>query len=203
MQLTSFLVATLASLVTAAEQSTTRPYFGYGFDWASKLPYPTSTAASVVGITSHLTTYEISCMTGAPKSRCDIDTPWTLIQGSTTFSFTGKYTAATTGRVGTVTIDQEHKCSFTSTSQSASCSLEYEVTGSQSGTTYSTATSTSASNIPTSSVKYYKLPITAGVSKLTSAQTTSTTGGAAPTAKAIITGAPLGAAAAVAIAAMI
>ncbi|CAG7921891.1 unnamed protein product [Penicillium olsonii] len=204
MQLTSFLVASLATLVTAAEQSTTsRPYFGAGFDWASRVPNYESTAASVAGITSHLTTYEISCLTDAPKRLCNIETPWTLIQGSTTFSFTGKYLATTSHKVGTVTVDREFECSFTSTSKSASCAFEYEITGSNSGTSYSTATSTSTSSVPTDSITYYPLKITAGISKLNSAKTTSTTGAANPTAKAIITAAPMGAAAAAAIAALV
>ncbi|KAJ5329394.1 hypothetical protein N7541_000440 [Penicillium brevicompactum] len=207
MRITSFLVATLATLVTAAEQSTQstthRPYLGAGFSWASRVPNYQSTAASVAGITSHLTTYEISCLTNAPKSVCNIETPWTLIQGSTTFSFTGKYTASTTASVGTVTVDREFDCSFTSTSRSASCSFEYHITGSHNGASYSTSTSSSTSSLPTESMKYSSLLITGGIAKITSAQSTSTTGAANPTAKAMITGAPMGAAAAVAIAAML
>ncbi|CAI7567760.1 unnamed protein product [Penicillium bialowiezense] len=191
MRITSFLVAALATVVSAATQSastTHRPTLGAGFKWASKIPDYQSTAASVAGITSGLTTYEISCLTNAPKSVCNIETPWTLVQGSTTFSFTGKYTASTSASVGTVTVDREFECSFTSTS---------------SGTSYSTSTSTSTSSLPTESMKYSSLLITGGIAKITSAQSTSTTGAANPTAKAMITGAPMGAAAAVAIAAML
>ncbi|KAJ5860420.1 uncharacterized protein N7529_007730 [Penicillium soppii] len=198
MYLTSFLVTALATLATAAESSTSKPYLGAGFDWASKIPNYQSTAASVAGINSHITTYEISCLSNAPKSVCHIETPWTLIQGSTTFSFTGQYTAATTGKVGTVTVSRHFDCSFTSTSVSASCSFQYQVTGSNSGVEYSTATSTSTTSLPTKSMKYYAMPVTGGVSKLTSTQTTKTTGAAA-----MVTAAPLGAAAAVAIAAML
>lgn len=206
MRITSFLVAALATVVSAATQSastTHRPTLGAGFKWASKIPDYQSTAASVAGITSGLTTYEISCLTNAPKSVCNIETPWTLVQGSTTFSFTGKYTASTSASVGTVTVDREFECSFTSTSRSASCSFEYHITGSHSGTSYSTSTSTSTSSLPTESMKYSSLLITGGIAKITSAQSTSTTGAANPTAKAMITGAPMGAAAAVAIAAML
>lgn len=207
MYLTSFLVATLAALVAAADTtssvtSTTKPYLGAGFDWATRIPNYQSTAASIAGITSHITTYEISCQSNAPKSICQIETPWTLIQGSTTFSFTGKYTASTTASVGTVTVARDFDCSFTSTSVSASCEFSYQITGSHSGTDYSTASSTSTTSLPTSSMKYYAMPVTGGLEKLTTTSTTHTTGAAGPTAKAMITGAPLGAAAAVAMAAM-
>lgn len=202
MLLTSFLVTALAALVTAAESTTSKPYLGAGFDWASKIPNYQSTAASVAGINAHATTYEISCLSNAPKSICQIETPWTLIQGSTTFSFTGQYTASTTGKVGTVTVSRHFDCSFTSTSVSASCSFQYQVTGSNSGVEYSTASSTSTTSVPTSSMKYYAMPVTGGVSKFTGTQATQTTGAAGPTARAMMTGAPLGAAAAVAIAAM-
>jgi hypothetical protein len=202
MLLTFVLVTALAALTSAAESSTHRPYLGAGFDWASKIPNYQSTAASVAGITAGATTYEIACLSNAPKSICQIKTPWTLIQGSTTFSFTGEYTASTADKVGTVTVARDFECSFTRTSLSASCSFKYQVTGSNSGTTYSTATSTSTTSLPTKSMKYYSLPITAGIAKITSTQTTQTTGAAGPTAKAMVTGAPLGAAAAVAIAAM-
>lgn len=210
MHFTSFLVAAMATLATAADQTTsstttTRPFMGAGLDWASKIsnvPKPKSTAASVVGINSHLTTYEIACMSGVPKSVCEISKPWTLIQGSTTFSFTGEYTAATTGKVGTVTVDREFKCSFTSTSLSASCSFEQQVTGSHSGTEYSTATSSSTTSLPTDSITYYKMPVTGGLEKLTATQTTHSTAAANPTARALVTAGPLGAVAAMAIGAM-
>ncbi|KAI9044158.1 uncharacterized protein KD926_001982 [Aspergillus affinis] len=198
---TSFLLIAALAGISIAEDTTTVGYFGA--DWTSiEIPRYKSTAASVAGINAVATTYAVACLKDAPTSDCHIDKPWTLIQGSETYSFTGVYTAWESGKDkdNGVTVTRELQCSFTSFSESAGCSLSYEATGKMDGTSYSTGT-TSSSTFGTDKVDYYEMPVTAGLSSFTAPQATETPDAAraAGPARALITAAPLAAAAAVAI----
>lgn len=198
MRIASLLATTFSVLAAAASSSTTTvPYFFPEFPVT--IPYYASTAASVAGINALATTYEIKCLKDAPKSDCDIAHPWTLIQGPATFSFTGVYTAINNA----LTATRDLKCTYTSTSLSASCSISYEATGSTSGASYSTGTVFSTSPVPTDSISYYGMLVTAGIESFTAPQATQTPGAAGAPPKPLITAVPLGAAAAVAVAALI
>lgn len=201
MKASLLLLAALAG-VAIADDTTTVGYFGA--DWTSiTIPKYKSTAASVAGINAVETTYAVSCLKDAPKSDCHIDEPWTLIQGSETYSFTGVYTAWETGKDDKdkgVTVTRDIQCSFTSYSESAGCSISYQATGKVDGTSYSTGTS-SSSTFKTDQVDYYQMPVTGGLSSFTAPQATETPDAARAVgpARALITAAPLAAAAAVAI----
>ncbi|PLB45188.1 hypothetical protein P170DRAFT_440325 [Aspergillus steynii IBT 23096] len=200
MRTSLLLTAALAGLAIA-EDTTTVGYFAA--DWTSiEIPRYESTAASVAGINAVATTYAVGCLKDAPTSLCHIDKPWTLIQGSETYSLTGVYTAGQTGKEkdNGVTVTRDIQCSFTSFSESAGCSFSYQATGKISGASYSTGTS-SSSTFATDQVGYYKMPVTAGLSSFTAPQATETPDAARAVgpARALITAAPLAAAAAVAI----
>ncbi|CAI7619744.1 unnamed protein product [Penicillium glandicola] len=182
MHTTLFLTA-LAALATA-EESTRINYFGGGMDFAHEIglhPW-TSTAASVAGINAVATTYRIGCLSDAPKSDCEIATPWTMIQGPETYSLTGEYTVSGSGSINAWTGTQNVKA-----------------TGTTDGVSYSTSTSTSTKNLPTDSYTYYGLDVTAGTASFTASQATETPNGGA----AMVTAAPMGAAAVVVIVAML
>lgn len=201
MKISFLLAATLAGLSIAKDGTTTVSCF-YP-EWTGiTIPMYKSTAASVAGINAVATTYAVQCLEDAPTFDCKIDKPWTLIQGSTTFSFTGVYTAWQTGKEKDdgVTVNRNIQCSFTRTIESASCSFSYEATGKLSGTSYSTGTKMSSS-FPTDKVGYYGMAVTGGLSSFTAPQATETPGAAttAGPARALITAAPLAAAAAVAL----
>lgn len=206
----------------------TRPTVRVGAGWAGgtddyskkevkNVPLVHGVAASVVGVNSHVTTYAVSCYSAAATGDCEIKKPWTLIQGPNTFSLTGQYTAAASEYVSTVTVDRDFKCSFTSSSLSPSCVFKQLVTGIQAGASYSSATSTTTTT--RFNLDYRGMMITAGYEKLpattatnskrtthsattahSTTKTHSTSSGAA--ARALVTGKPLGAIAAVAIGAM-
>ncbi|KAJ5620260.1 hypothetical protein N7510_004244 [Penicillium lagena] len=200
MHFTAFLTTTLGALV-AADGTTIVPEFAA--EWATDvtiLPYA-STAASVAGINALYTTYQIKCLDDAPKAECQIDTPWTLIEGPGTYSLTGVYTRWGSGDVD-LTATRQIDCTFTSSSLSASCSASYKATGTIGSISYSTSTSLSTSPIPTDSITYIAMLVTAGGKSFTEPQATQTPGAAFAAAKPLITAAPLGAVAAVAIAAL-
>ncbi|CDM35483.1 hypothetical protein DTO013E5_8037 [Penicillium roqueforti] len=200
MRISLFLATALAALVTA-DETTRINYFGGGMEWVRQLnlhPW-TSTAASVAGINAVATTYRIGCLSDAPKSDCEIATPWTMIQGPKTYSLTGVYTVSGSGSINAVTGTHNFDCTFAKVTESPSCSFSVKVTGTTAGVSYSTSTSTSIKNMPTQSYTSYGIDVTAGTALFTASQATKTPNGAA----AMITAAPMGAAAVVAIAAML
>ncbi|CAL5870820.1 uncharacterized protein PFLUO_LOCUS5061 [Penicillium psychrofluorescens] len=201
MLFTAFLATTFCALA-AADGTTIVPEFAA--EWGADVTIMSyaSTAASVVGINALYTTYQIKCLDDAPKAECHIDTPWTLIEGPGTYSLTGVYTGWSSGTVDIVTATRLLDCTFTSSSLSASCSASYKATGTIGGMSYSTSTSLSTSPIPTESITYYAMLVTAGAKAFTEPQATQTPGAAFAAAKPLITAAPLGAVAAVAIAAL-
>ncbi|CAI7613632.1 unnamed protein product [Penicillium viridicatum] len=196
-----FLLSALAALTAAAEPSTTTiSYFAIDNDsGGADLGAYSSTAGRVVGIDKYATTYEIACLPGA--SKCALQHPATLIQGDATYSVSIEAILVTSGNTAHATAVES--CSFTRVSESAVCSWSLAYTG---------------ISIPSSLITYKPLTITNGVYALTADATASTspvkitptastssvsTGGVAAAAKPLITAAPLGAAAAVAFAAML
>ncbi|KAJ5545477.1 hypothetical protein N7535_006137 [Penicillium sp. DV-2018c] len=201
MHVSSFLITALAALATA-ETTTTVGFFGADFADIT-IPSYASVAASVTGINALATTYVVKCLKNAPKSDCHIEDPWTIIQGQNTMSFTGVYTAWSTGDVNAVTATRDIKCSFTSFTESASCSISYQMTGTVNGMSTSTSTSTSTKTVPTDSITYYELAVTGGVESFTATEATHTPSGAAGAQKPLITAAPMGVAAALGLAALL
>ncbi|KAB8232665.1 hypothetical protein ETB97_012329 [Aspergillus alliaceus] len=197
------LLTLAATLVSAKEDKTTVP----GWDATGisfSIPTYTGTAASVAGINAEETTYHISCTKGAPKEYCQIDKPWTLIQGKETFSMTGSYTVGTT-ETDRITATRHYDCKFKNYSESASCSFSVTVTGSVGGGPWSSSALLETS-IPSSNVGFYDMVVTGGVDKFTKPEATKTPGAAAGklvNARAVATGVPLAGAAAVAVAAML
>ncbi|KAA8651247.1 hypothetical protein EYZ11_013256 [Aspergillus tanneri] len=194
--------AALTGLVSADDKSTTVPYFGAVIGLTQ--PTYSGTVGSVAGINAKATTYHISCEKDAPKSLCQIDKPWTMIQGEETYSLTGVYTAWSS-KSNAVTATHMSACSFKHFSESASCSMSVGVTGTQGGGKWSSSTSTKTS-IASDKVTRYGLKVTGGLESFTKPQATESPGAAAAVgpvnAKAVVTGMPLAGAAAVAVAAM-
>ncbi|KAJ5931718.1 hypothetical protein N7516_006207 [Penicillium verrucosum] len=209
-----FLFSALAALAAAAEPGTTTiSYFAIDNDSAgADLGAYTSTAGRVVGIDKYATTYEIACLPGA--SKCALEHPATLIQGDATYSVSLEAIMVTSGITAHATAIES--CSFTRVSESAVCSWSLAYTGIHGTTTVSDSAS-STQSIPSSLITYRPLTITDGVYALTAdatastslvritptASTTASAGGVAAAAKPLITAAPLGAAVAVAFAAML
>ncbi|KAF7525805.1 hypothetical protein PCG10_004555 [Penicillium crustosum] len=211
------LLSALAALAAAADPSTTTiSYFAIDNDsGGADLGAYSSTAGRVVGIDKYATTYEIACLPSA--SKCALKNPATLIQGDATYSVSLEAILVTSGTTAHATAVES--CSFTRVSESAVCSWSLAYTGIVGSTTVSDSAS-STQSIPSSLITYKPLTITNGVYALTADATASTspvkitttpastastasTGGAAAAAKPLITAAPLGAAAAVAFAAML
>jgi hypothetical protein len=196
-----FLASALTALVAADSSSTTK---GIVYpDWSVTIPRYESTAASVAGINALATTYEVKCLDGANTLSCNIKTPWTIIQGPATASFTGVYTADVTGKNG-VTVTREWKCELKSYTESASCTMSYRASGTVDGTGYSTSTSSSNKNMPTNQLTSAGILVTGGIASFTASQATQTpSGAAAAPVRAMVTAAPFGAAAVIAIAGML
>jgi hypothetical protein len=197
-----FLVAALAALDAEADSSSSTiiGYFSPPWD-AGLLQHGgwTSTAASLVGINTKAATYHVGCLKDAPKTDCDYPTSWTIIQGPETVSFTGKYIASTSDKTTSydITVTQSYECSLKSSTESASCTMSAGMSGSVDGGKYESSTSSKATytTAPISN-SYYQLTVTGGLSSLTATQASTTTGGAAVgPAGAIITAAPVVAAA--------
>ncbi|KAJ6183885.1 hypothetical protein N7519_005186 [Penicillium mononematosum] len=196
MRTSFFLAAALATLGTQADDSSTDVigYFSPSWD-GGLLQYGgwTSTAASLVTYNSAAATYHTP-----PKTDCNYPTPWTIVQGPETVSFTGKYIASTSGESTSydITLTQSYECSLKASTESASCTMSVGKSGSLAGAKYESSTSSKATytTAPMSN-SYYQLTVTAGLpSSSTEVQTTQSTGGAAGPA-ALITAAPMVAAA--------
>jgi hypothetical protein len=198
-----FLASALTTLVAAADSSSSTTKGIVYPDWSITIPRYESTAASVAGINALATTYQIKCLPGANTLSCNIKDPWTIIQGPATASFTGVYTASSTGK-NAVTITREWKCNLKSYTESASCSMSFKASGTVDGRGISTSTSSSNKNLPRKQLATAGILVTGGISSFTAPQATQTpSGAAAAPAKAIVTAAPLGAAAVIAIAGML
>lgn len=208
MRATWFLTSALAALASAADSGiTTVSYFAIDNDSGINIGAYSSTAARVVGIDKHATTYEVACMKGADK--CALQVPATIIQGENTYSVSMQVTVKTQGAEAHATAVEA--CSFTHSSESASCSWYFGYTASAKGVTISTQTSDTTS-IASDAVTYRALEVTDGVYALTAEATASdspvkvtptASAGGAGAAKPLITAAPLGAAAMAALAAVL
>ncbi|OJZ85490.1 hypothetical protein ASPFODRAFT_34399 [Aspergillus luchuensis CBS 106.47] len=204
---TSYLLAAALTLLGGAyadDDSTTvvgyfKPY------WSVDLPEYggwTSTGASVAGINAVKTTYKMSCLKDAPKTDCDMKDAYTIIQGPETVSVSQVYTASTSDKTTSfdVTVTLSYECSLKSWTESASCTMSAGFSGSDDGATYASSTSTKSTyENPTS--RFYSLVVTGGVKSFTEPAATKTpdaaAGVGAPVA-AMITAAPVAAAAMVA-----
>ncbi|KNG88193.1 hypothetical protein ANOM_004240 [Aspergillus nomiae NRRL 13137] len=198
---TLLLALTSTALVLADDKATTAPFFGAEVSiWQ---PTYSGIAGSVAGINARETTYHISCTKDAPKSLCQIEKPWTMIQAQESWSLTGVYTAWSSEK-DAVTATQDYSCTFKHWSESASCALTMQATGTMNGGSWSSSTSTKVS-VASNKVTTYGLLVTGGVESFTMPQATQTPGAAVvgvPVARAVATGMPLAGAAAVAVAAM-
>ncbi|KAF3390634.1 hypothetical protein F1880_008968 [Penicillium rolfsii] len=196
-----FLTLALGSLV-AADSSSTSKRIVYP-DWSVTIPRYESTAASVAGINALATTYHVKCLPGANTLSCNIKDPWTIIQGPATASFTGVYTASSSGK-NAVTVTREWDCKLKSYTESASCSMSFKASGTVNGRGISTSTSSSNKNLPTKQLATAGILVTGGIASFTAPQATQTPSkGAAAPAQAMVTAAPLGAAAVLALAGML
>ncbi|KAJ5540136.1 hypothetical protein N7513_008468 [Penicillium frequentans] len=166
MRATWFLASTLAAFAAADASTTTVSYLGAAADGDVDLSKYTSVAAEVIAVDATATTYDIRCQSGVAKSLCAIDskTPFRLIQGPTTYSFSA-YEAITT-QGGTADVFATVACSFTHVSESVSCRQSISMDISAEG--YSTATSTyiPSQTIEADQVSYHVLTVTAGVEAL-------------------------------------
>lgn len=168
----------------------------------------TSFGGSVAGVNHLYTTYIVDCMSNVPTSQCGLEAPYTLIAGPTTLSYSTRGLADLVS--ATVTITQDVKCSFTHKTESAVC---IQTTAASFEGLSTTATATVS--VPTGDVTYWPLTVTAGLSKLKSLeasvtpnasassqrpQVTQSSDAAAVLHQPLATAAPLGVAAALAVA---
>jgi len=201
MRTTFFLTAALATLGAKADDSSSTIIGFFAPPWDVSMAYIgnglTSTAASVAGINAEATTYHVGCVKGAPKTDCDFPSSWTIIQGPETVSVTGKYIASTSDKSTSYdfTVTQSYDCSLKSSTESASCTMSAGMSGTFQGGKYESSTSTKATytTAPIDS-SYYRLTVTAGLSSFTAPEATKTAG-AAGHKGALITAAPVVAAA--------
>ncbi|KXG47758.1 uncharacterized protein PGRI_016280 [Penicillium griseofulvum] len=189
--------AFLASLGVQAKGDSSSTTVGiFSPEWDNKLWGATSYAASVAGINAKATTYHVACLDGAAKSDCNIATPWTITQGPETVNLAAQYIATKSGTDGyDVTITETYDCSFKSWSESVSCTMSVSMGGVvRGGTTASSSTSQASPSMATSS--YWRLDVTGAVDSFTAPAATETPGvAAAGPAGALITAAPMVAAA--------
>lgn len=197
MHCSTLLLPALAALAAAQSTTVVSIFEGFVQNPYVSASYSTygSLAGSVVGINAEATTYKVGCMSGAPKSVCSIATPYTVIAGPTTVSFSQTFPIYIYGE--TLSVSENVACSFTHTTESAECTIAAAVTSGGASTT-----TTTTKSIPTNDVYYRSITVTGGLSLFNSPQATQTPGAAAGPARPLITAAPWGAAAAVAVAAL-
>ncbi|RAL13930.1 uncharacterized protein BO97DRAFT_342111, partial [Aspergillus homomorphus CBS 101889] len=202
MRASFFLAAALSALTVQADDKTTTVGI-YSPDWDVKYQMYggwTSTGASVAGINDAATTYKVGCIKDAPKTDCNIENSWTIIQGPSTISLTAEYIASISDESTSydLTVTRSYECSLKSWTEAASCNMLAAMTGSVDGGSISSSTSTHSSYGPTKT--FYKLVVTGGVKSLTEPAATKTAGAAVRNGAvdAMITAAPMVAAAAAA-----
>lgn len=207
MRFSALLVPVLAALA-AAQSTTVIEYFaatktedipGMYFSVSSY----SGIGGTVLATNAAGTTYRIGCMTGAPGSDCSLDKPFTMFAGPNTLSYSKILTAEVDGYKGL--IGEDVQCSFTHSTESAMCTFNMDITVSLDGVTTSSATVMTVS-YPENSVIYDKLTVTA-TATATGASVASGTGASSADAAAGLhniraTAVPLGAAAAIAVAAL-
>jgi hypothetical protein len=169
MRSVSYILATAALAVAVSAQTTTEiQVFAAG---PTDLPVTLSLdnmAGSIVGANAVATTVAVDCVTS--DSNCPITTPWTIIEGPSTFDMRLAMSTESEGLQIWVTITET--CKITSLT-SASCSNSVDITGSLDGV--GTSTNSAAHTTYTSDEIYYQtLTITGGVSILNQPQATQT-----------------------------
>ncbi|CAI7633906.1 unnamed protein product [Penicillium glandicola] len=168
MRTSLLLTAALATLGVQADDTSSLiiGYFSPPWD-AGLLEYGgwTSTAASLVAYNTKAATYHVGCVDGAPKTDCNYPASWTIIQGPET---TSSYD---------ITVTQSYECSLKSSTESASCTMSAGMSGSLDGGKYESSTSSKATytTAPISN-SYYQLTVTAGLSSISTAEATTTSG---------------------------
>ncbi|KAL4886097.1 hypothetical protein BJY04DRAFT_98803 [Aspergillus karnatakaensis] len=170
------LALALATLTYADDATTTVPYFNANWDDSDlAIPSYSGTAASVVSVNALETTYEVGCLDDAPTTLCSIKDPQTVINGISTYSFSGVYTALM--QTPALTVTREMACSFTSYSIDAGCSFSLSIHGSADGSEVAISTSTETT-FATGDVTSYGMLVTGGVDKLEEPEATETPGAA-------------------------
>lgn len=198
MHFSTLLVPALAAFASAQSTTVVSIFEAIVNDTPYSISYSMeqSVGASVVGVNADYTTYAVDCMSGAPISECSIDTPYTILAGPTTLSYSKPLPIDIGGTI--VTVNQDVQCSFTHKSESAVCTGSEKV----SFEGHHTATVVTKS-IPTQDVTFMAITVTAGLSKFNSPQATQAPNAAAGSQHPMVTAAPLGAAAALAVAALL
>ena len=206
MRTSTLLAVALATLGAQADSSSTTTGL-FGPSWTIS-PFPdlgakgSSIAASVVNVKASTATYEIGCVKGADKSDCNFVKSATAIQGPDTASFSLEYIASTSKDKNSyeLTATELWDCTLHSSTGSASCSLSAGYTGKVDGADqgYSTSTTTTYASAPMSD-HYWALTVTAGLESYTKPAATETGAAVAGPAGAMITAAPVVAAAVVAL----
>ncbi|KAJ5901672.1 hypothetical protein N7495_002200 [Penicillium taxi] len=200
----SFISALVA--LAAADSTTVISYLAPANTANVNLGAYTSTAARVIGIDKYATTYELGCAKGAKK--CALPHPLTMVQGPNTFAHWGTISITTEGATGIETYTET--CTLTHSTESIVCSLSIDLTVSDKKYTISTSASESDLTLSADEITYRTVTVTDGLYAYTAAATASAsavkitataTGGAVT--RPMATAAPLGAAAAVAIVAML
>lgn len=198
-------VTTITTAPSTTPTSTSDPsttvisYFGASYTF-SDIPVRSSTsyAASVISINALATTYQINCLPSAPTSDCTLATPLTLIAGPNTFSFKEPFTVS--AEVAGVTVTEKGvediACSFTHSTESATCTVKVDLTASGAGKTTSTSVKTTTA-VASDQVQYQPLTVTGGLASFTAPAATQTPSGNVGVLgkRAMVTGVPLGAAA--------
>lgn len=205
MRTSTLLAVALTTLAQADSSSTTTGLFGPSWT-LSDVPGVgaggSSIAASVVNVQASTATYEIGCAKGAAKSDCNFVKSATAIQGPDTASFSYEWIASSsTGRNSyELTATELWDCTLHSSTGSASCSMSAGFTGKVDGVeqAYSTSTTSTYASAPMSD-HYWALTVTAGLESYTKPAATETGAAVAGPAGAMITAAPMVAAAMVAL----
>ncbi|KAJ6021445.1 hypothetical protein N7540_006949 [Penicillium herquei] len=199
--LSSKTTAAQSSSASAASTTVISIFEAFDNDAADSISasWYTSLGASIAGINADYTTYEVDCMSGAPVSDCSIAAPYTMIAGPTTLSYYKALPVDLVAYGATVTVTQDVACSFTHSTESAVCTetewASYE------GESTSTVTTKS---FATDDIFYKPITVTAGLDKLNSPQATETSSSSnAAGDRPLATAAPLGAAAIMAVVALL
>ncbi|KAJ5088060.1 hypothetical protein N7456_011676 [Penicillium angulare] len=208
MRASFLLAAVIATLGVSADDTTTAttttlPYFSPSWDWhmINHGRGIGKTAASIADVKSQTTTYHVGCQKGVPTGECSFPNSWTIIQGADTANFKAEYVATTSDKSSSwdVTITQTYDCSLHHSTESASCSMSASMSGSIDGEKSKSSTSTKmkykSAPMGTSTGSYVALLVTAGLESTTNSKATETAAAATGKSGAMITAAPMVAAA--------
>ncbi|PYH90660.1 hypothetical protein BO71DRAFT_401991 [Aspergillus ellipticus CBS 707.79] len=177
--LTTTLLPLLATLSAATTTTTTAASGGTTtlnlFNGGETTLAISGMDASVVGVTSGLTTLAINCGTATTDTVCALHSPVTITEGPSTFTMSAVYATSTGDVEETITLVQD--CAITSSTQAASCSISAGIHVTYEGMSSSTAVST-VTSLASSEIYYQPVTVTAGAEKLNQAKTTGDAGNA-------------------------